>query len=145
VSHFYLSSYGLFAEIESAEFKRVVSNLINNAAEAMDDKGTITLSVTESNVRIQICCSDNGQGIPTEIIGKLTQRGESHGKAKGSGLGLYHAKSSVEKWGGALTLHSQVGKGTSVTISLPKAQAPLWFVPTLTVLERSTVVVLRGK
>jgi signal transduction histidine kinase len=135
-------SYGLFAEIESTEFKRVLSNLINNAAEAMEGKGKITLSVSESDGRIQISCSDSGKGIPPEIIGKLTQRGESHGKVGGSGLGLYHAKSSVEKWGGTLALQSEIGKGTSVNISLPKAQAPHWFVPKLIIPENSTVVIL---
>ncbi len=42
----------------------------------------------------------------------------SFGKAGGSGLGLYHAKSSVESWGGTLSIQSKVGEGTSIQITL---------------------------
>jgi signal transduction histidine kinase len=122
------TSYGLFAEIESTEFKRVLSNLINNSAEAMEDQGTITLSVNESEEGILVSCSDNGKGIPKEVLEKLTQWGESHGKTEGSGIGLYHAKIAVEKWGGTLLIQSEVGRGTTVFISLPKASPPSWFV-----------------
>lgn len=70
------------------------------------------------------------------------QRGKTFGKNGGSGLGLYHAKTSVSAWGGLLSLQSELDRGTSVTISLPLATPPEWFVDKLCLSEASTVVVL---
>jgi signal transduction histidine kinase len=132
----------LISEIEPIEFKRVLSNLINNAAEAMCDQRKITLTVIEKSEKIEIQCADNGKGIPPEILKKLGQLGKTHGKEGGSGLGLYHAQNSVKKWGGQLKVESELNQGTSVIIGLLKALPPHWFVPELIVPEGSTVVVL---
>ncbi len=137
------SSYGLFAMIVPTEFKRIISNLITNCVEALDDHGIIEVFLEAKAERsVQIRVSDNGKGISPEVLGKLGQRGQTHGKEGGSGLGLYHARTSVESWGGALTLHSEVGKGTTVTVELPRTPAPKWFVPSLEIVPASTVVVL---
>ncbi|MGK5084382.1 HAMP domain-containing sensor histidine kinase [Bdellovibrionota bacterium FG-1] len=137
------SSYGLFSKIQTTEFKRVISNLINNAVEVLGDQGKITITLKDtSEGQIQIRVQDNGKGIPPDILAKLGQRGETHGKTEGSGLGLYHARTSVESWGGRLEIESQLGRGTSVVITLPQADAPSWFVAELRLQPRSNVVVL---
>ncbi|MGK5085834.1 HAMP domain-containing sensor histidine kinase [Bdellovibrionota bacterium FG-1] len=136
------SSYGLFAKIQPTEFKRVLSNLVNNAVEVLGDKGTVTITLATKSDQIEIRITDNGKGIPAEILAKLGQRGETHGKQGGSGLGLYHARTSVESWGGKLQLASEVGKGTTVIITLPQAKAPEWFVSELILTPQIPVVVL---
>lgn len=142
-SHLDASSYGLFAKVQPREFKRVLSNLINNSVEALGDKGIVTLSLAANeNNQIEVKVQDNGRGIAPNILAKLGKRGETHGKEGGSGLGLYHARSSVESWGGMLELQSVVGTGTSVLITLPKAAAPSWFVAELRLAPQSTIVVL---
>ena len=136
-------SYGLFAKIQLNELKRVLSNLVNNSVEALGDQGNVTIGLdatSEDRIRIQV--QDNGQGIPPEILAKLGPRGESHGKAEGSGLGLYHARTSIESWGGTLELQSRVGVGTTVTLTLPKVEAPKWFVAELSFTQGSIVVIL---
>ncbi|MBI4369692.1 MAG: HAMP domain-containing histidine kinase [Elusimicrobia bacterium] len=135
------SSYGLFAKVEPREFKRVLSNLINNSVEAFRGKGAATLSLAGENNQILLKVQDNGPGIPHEILAKLGQRGQTHGKAGGSGLGLYHARTSLEAWGGSLDIGSEVGLGTEVMIKLPKAPSPSWFISEL-VLGESPVVIL---
>ncbi len=135
-------SYGLFAKIKATEFKRVVSNLINNAVEVLGEKGSVVLSLSGQDNQIEITVRDNGKGIAPEVLAKLGQRGETHGKAGGSGLGLYHARTSVELWGGAFRIESEVGKGTSVIMTLPQAPAPQWFVSTLSLLPGTSVVIL---
>jgi len=153
VSNLGAESYGLFANIHSREFKRILSNLINNSAEAMDGNGNITVSLSSSVYRlacgdnasderretsdvIAIAITDNGKGIPQDIIPKLMQKGASFGKEghkkSGSGLGLYHARETVESWGGNINIESQLGEGTKITITIPKQQAPDWFVPEIT-------------
>ncbi len=141
-----MNSYGLFAKVQPTEFKRVLSNLINNAVEALGEKGSVLLSLvavnTGVNDEIEISVRDNGKGIALDILARLGQRGETHGKSEGSGLGLYHARTTAEAWGGRLKIESEVGKGTRVLITLPKAKAPDWFVSELKLIPGSTLVVL---
>jgi signal transduction histidine kinase len=136
------SSYGLFAKIRPVEFKRMISNLVNNAVEALGEKGAVNLGLAYENKNITITVFDNGKGVPPEVLSKLGQRGETHGKSGGSGLGLYHARTSVESWGGALHIESAIGKGTTVTLTLPAARPPDWFVSGLELGPNSTVVIL---
>lgn len=135
-------SYGLFARIQPVEFRRIVSNLVNNAVEVLGDKGKVAIGLVQDEINIILTVTDNGKGIPPEILEKLGQKGETHGKAGGSGLGLYHARTTVENWGGGLTIASEVGKGTTVTIKLPKAETPESFVPVLELISGRPVVVL---
>jgi signal transduction histidine kinase len=102
------------------EFQRIISNLVNNAAEAME-KGAITVSLAVDSKNAIVKVSDTGKGIPPEILAKLGRKGETHGKAGGTGLGLYHARTSAEAWGGGLAIESELGRGTTVTITLPRA------------------------
>ncbi|MBI4403652.1 MAG: HAMP domain-containing histidine kinase [Deltaproteobacteria bacterium] len=137
------ASYGLFAEIQPLEFKRMLSNLINNSIEAIGEKGTVVIDMnTSSGKEIRLQVRDDGCGIAPEILSRLGERGETHGKPGGSGLGLYHARKAVESWRGRFTILSEVGKGTSVNIILPKAYPPEWFVSELEVAPNTTVVVL---
>ncbi len=136
------SSYGLFAAVPPSEFKRVISNLINNAVEALSGKGLVTVRLASSGDSTEIRVRDNGKGIPPDMLARLGQRGETHGKPGGSGLGLYHAKTSVESWDGRLTIESEPGKGTTMTISLPCARPPEWFVSELPIAPGAAVVVL---
>lgn len=130
-------SYGAFAKINSLELKRVVSNLINNSVEALpDQKGKVFTSVVTKSDTIEIIIKDNGNGIPEHILDKLGERGLTHGKegsTSGSGLGIYHAMKTVESFGGQLVISSEIGKGTTITISLPKAHPPFWFVDKINV------------
>ncbi|HAH31590.1 MAG TPA: hypothetical protein DCL44_04685 [Elusimicrobia bacterium] len=149
------ASYGLFAKIQPVEFKRLVSNLVNNAVEALDShrtqvtgnkpeghKGNVKVLLSAADGKVLIEVKDSGKGIPPEILAKLGQRGETHGKAGGSGLGLFHARTTAESWGGGLVITSELGKGTTVTVKLPAAEPPAWFVSKLELSAGKTVVVL---
>jgi len=148
-------SYGLFAKIQPVEFKRLVSNLVNNAVEALEGhktqvtghmqerlKGDVTIFLSSADGKVILAIKDSGQGIPPEILAKLGQKGETHGKAGGSGLGLFHARTTAESWGGSLEIKSEIGKGTAVIIKLPAAEPPAWFVSKLELPSGGIVVVL---
>ncbi|MBI4668196.1 MAG: sensor histidine kinase [Elusimicrobia bacterium] len=137
-----VSSYGLFAKIEPTEFKRVLSNLINNSVQAIGDKGLIFVTAFYDRGSIQLEVQDDGPGIPPDILAKLGQKGITHGKTGGAGLGLYHAKTMAEAWGGNLKITSEVGKGTTVTLIFPSAEPPQWFMRRLWLDPRSPVVIL---
>jgi signal transduction histidine kinase len=135
-------AYGLFASINPVEFKRIISNLVNNSVEALADKGSVDIKLSREAKDILIAVSDNGKGIPEDVLVKIGNRGETHGKTGGSGLGLFHARTTVEAWGGSLHMDSKQGKGTTVTIRLPEAQAPANFISVLALSAGVPVVVL---
>ena len=135
------ASYGLFARVQPAELARIVSNLVNNAVEALGGKGLVKLGLARDDGTILLTVADNGKGIPPELLDGLGQRGATHGKAGGYGLGLYHARTTVESWGGSLGIVSGTG-GTTVTVKLPGADAPEDFVRGLELAPGRPVVVL---
>ena len=120
------SSYGLFASVQPVEFKRVLSNLVNNAVEAFGDgPGPVRVDLAARGGLVCVSVPDDGQGIPEETLRKLGKRGETFGKAAGSGLGLYHARACAEAWGGALEIAPRAPRGTIVRLNLPQAAAGL--------------------
>ena len=135
-------SYGLFAKIETRELKRILSNLINNAVESFDADGEIKVILKTKDGKIEIQVKDNGKGIPPEVLVKLGQKGESFGKKEGNGLGLYHARTTLESWGGGLKFESTLGVGTTITVTLSKDSAPTWFVKELKFTAGSRVVII---
>jgi signal transduction histidine kinase len=72
---------------------------------------------------VEIKIADSGKGIPKLLIDKLGGKGISFGKEShktaGSGLGLYHAVTTVKSWGGDLSITSLEGHGTTITIKIP--------------------------
>jgi len=136
------SSYGAFAYVEATEYKRIISNLVNNAVEALGKQGTITASIhaTENEVIIRI--KDTGIGIPEDHIAKVFERGVSFGKKDGKGLGLAHARETIEKWNGSIHIESEVGIGTTLTITLKRVSSPAWFLPKIVVKPRTQIVIL---
>jgi signal transduction histidine kinase len=136
------ASYGSFALIQPTELKRALSNLVNNAIEALPEKGFVEISLRSLQDTVEIVVTDNGCGIPPELLERLGRRGETHRKVDGSGLGLYHAETSARSWGGSLRIESTLGVGTSVVMVLPRITPPNWFVPSILVPADGTVVVL---
>lgn len=101
----------------------ILNNLISNAIKYHDtfqDQPWINVNVSQSNNTLNIVVADNGPGISPEKHTKIFDmfyRGTE--KSKGSGLGLYIVKETVEKMNGTISVKSSEGKGTSFTISLP--------------------------
>ncbi|MBI5743799.1 MAG: HAMP domain-containing histidine kinase, partial [Elusimicrobia bacterium] len=111
------------ALVEPKELQRIISNLVNNSVEAFVDGGAVALSLAAAGGRVKLAISDDGKGIPPEVLSKLGQKGGTHGKAGGTGLGLYHARTYAESLGGSFNIKSELGKGTTVTVELPAAGA----------------------
>jgi len=111
------------ASVQAGELRRIISNLVNNAVEAFEKGGCVAVELSRADGRVLLKIADNGKGIPAEILAKLGQKGETHGKAGGTGLGLYHARTSVESWGGTLKIESKPAAGTRVLIELPALEA----------------------
>lgn len=113
------SAKNVLINFNSTDFIRILSNLINNAAEAISGPGKITIATRLSNKHVEISVLDTGKGIPKVLLGSLMQAGATFGKASGSGLGLYHAKETIQRWSGSISVKSKESVGTKVTIKLP--------------------------
>lgn len=101
----------------------VFNNIISNAVRYRDQWKVdcflkIQISVDENAAHIIF--SDNGIGIPEEYVEKVFKMFfRANADSKGSGLGLYIVKSAVEKLGGAITIQSKLGEGTTFDLRIP--------------------------
>jgi two-component system heavy metal sensor histidine kinase CusS len=106
-------------------FGRAVSNLVDNAVRFTPDGGEITLSLTTDADEIRVMVRDNGCGIPAEHLPRIFDRFyrvEASRSSEGTGLGLALVKSIAELHGGSVSVESEPGKGSTVTIRLPQGQ-----------------------
>jgi signal transduction histidine kinase len=113
-----------FLDISKREFQRVLSNIIDNAIDAIEDKGGISIKTCLDKNHLNIHIRDTGKGIDDLTLMRILKTGGSFGKAHGSGLGLMHAKRSMKQWGGKLQIDSIPGHGTVVSLSFPIKNAP---------------------
>jgi len=98
--------------------------MLINAADAMNEKGTLTIEcqvVEEDNKRCgQIVFTDTGTGIPEENLGKLFDPFfTTKPVGKGTGLGLAVSHGIIKHYGGKILVKSKVGEGTSFFIRVP--------------------------
>jgi len=101
------------------ELNQVWTNLIHNALQAMDYKGMLTIETLLHEANIVLKFTDNGKGIPPEIIPKIFQPFFTTKSAgEGSGLGLDIVRKIVEKHEGTIAVESVPGQ-TTFTVSLP--------------------------
>lgn len=103
-----------------AQLNQVFMNLLTNAAQAIEEKGEITISTEATDECIVVRISDTGKGIPEENIGKLFDPFfTTKAVGEGTGLGLAIAHGIVEKHKGTIEVESEVGVGTTFIIMLP--------------------------
>jgi PAS domain S-box-containing protein len=107
---------------DSAYLRRILTNLSNNAIQAMPEGGKITITATQYDDYVELTVSDTGIGIPDEVKDKLFKPLFTT-KARGQGFGLAVVKKFVEQLDGHITFDSTPGSGTSFFIRLPKKQA----------------------
>lgn len=108
-------------KLPKADLQRIVSNLLNNAIEASEDrKGPITVEVRVYPLFVDIIIEDKGKGIPEKVLAEIGQEGFSFGK-KGTGLGVFHAKSMLRSLGGTFDVASTLRVGTKVSMRIPKS------------------------
>ncbi len=142
VPNFSKDAFFLFSELNLPNFKRTISNLIENAIEACTESGRVEVRMFKSEGQNIIEIIDNGIGIPHELLTRVFEKGFTTGKKNGTGLGLFYAKRDIEAVGGHLEIESQMALGTTVRIGLPSIQPPIWFRDHLTIPEGTTVVIL---
>jgi signal transduction histidine kinase len=104
------------------EFKRCLSNVIDNSIEACGQRGLIEIKIITRESFAIIEVIDNGAGIDPSHIDSIGQKGFSKNKINGSGLGVYYTKMWMEAWGGGIDIFSVNGE-TRFHMRLPKVRA----------------------
>jgi signal transduction histidine kinase/FixJ family two-component response regulator len=124
-------TYNSFVYINIVSFKRVLSNLLNNSFEALQHNGSINIWLNCHEQTVEIKIQDNGCGIPPHVLSKVTEHGFSYNKKQGAGFGLSYAKQSIEEVQGTFEIFSELNRGTTISICLPRRIPPSWFCSTL--------------
>ncbi len=130
-----------YVNVDMNQFEQVVINLAVNARDAMEMKGSLMLRTSNVSVEesrqvapdimpegeyVLTEVIDNGSGMPPEIIAKIYEPFFStKDVGKGTGLGLSTVYGIVKQTGGFIFCESEVGKGTTFKIYLPRVEAPL--------------------
>jgi signal transduction histidine kinase len=102
------------------QISQVFVNLLVNAAQSMENSGTITIKIMRKGKHAVVVISDTGKGIPKEHYSRLFDPFfTTKPVGQGTGLGLYISYGIVQKHHGDLVFRSEVDKGTSFQIILP--------------------------
>ncbi len=112
--------------VDPTEFETALVNLVVNARDAMPDGGSVVIAA-KNNLDggvVEISVEDSGEGIPADIADKVFDPFfTTKPLGKGTGLGLSQVHGFAHQAGGTIALESTLGKGTKVTMSLPRALA----------------------
>ncbi|ANW01682.1 ATP-binding protein [Bradyrhizobium icense] len=116
--------------VDVTEFETALVNLVINARDAMTGGGVITISAhndtpTEADTEyVAISVEDTGTGIAPDVLGKIFDPFfTTKPIGKGSGLGLSQVHGFAHQAGGTVEVASELGKGTRITILLPRMEA----------------------
>jgi PAS domain S-box-containing protein len=114
----------LLVQVDLRRFRRVLVKLLQNAIRFSEKDGTVLVIAKAMHGKVSLNVIDEGSGIPVEesdhIFDKYTSISPVEGKpTNGTGLGLYVSKQVVEAHGGTLSLSSQMGSGSTFTLTLP--------------------------
>jgi PAS domain S-box-containing protein len=122
--------------VDISEFELTLVNLVVNARDAMPSGGRIEIAAENRTLDgsetvegltgdfVALSVADTGAGIPPDIIGKIFEPFfTTKGAGKGTGLGLSQAYGFTRQAGGAIAVTSEPGRGTTVTLYLPRSRA----------------------
>ncbi|WP_244862653.1 cell wall metabolism sensor histidine kinase WalK [Paenibacillus sp. J22TS3] len=114
----------LYANVNPMLMSHAIANLVDNAIKYSGSSSLIELKLTHTPSEVVIRIRDQGIGIAGDELERVQERfyrAKNASTANGSGLGLSICKEIVERFNGYIDMESQIGKGTTVTIVLPRA------------------------
>jgi signal transduction histidine kinase len=111
-------------KLDKAKISFALHQIIENAYKFSGDIGTVSISLHHDLDKVCVLISDSGVGIAQEEIAKAFEKfyqidPDSAGQLRGFGLGLYYAREFVRQHGGSVSMDSEPGLGTTVTVTLP--------------------------
>jgi signal transduction histidine kinase len=122
VQVFALDGAPIWIKGNSNQIQQVMMNLMLNAQQAMENKGTLTISThfDSENQKVLLMVSDTGHGMPADVKQRIFEPFfTTKGLGKGTGLGLAVSLGIIKDHGGVIDVESAEGKGTTFTLTLP--------------------------
>lgn len=107
-------------EVDPVRIRQVLLNLLTNALRHTPAEGVVSVEAHAQPQRMLIRVRDTGSGIAPEDLPRLFERFQKGSDSRGSGLGLPIARKLVRAHGGEIGVESVLGRGTEVTVSLPR-------------------------
>ena len=98
--------------VNALALTRVLTNLISNACDAMDGKGTLRITASPYAIEVR----DSGTGIPVDLAKQIFDPFFSTKGPRGTGLGLSIVRDLMRQQGGSITVHSEPGRGARFTL-----------------------------
>jgi hypothetical protein len=135
----------VFIEGNFVDFSRMISNLLNNAVEAIeeDKKGKICVSYIVKDEKVEIRIKDNGKGMPKKVVERiLSEKRVETTKEEGHGLGVEQVRETVKALKGKMEIKAKEGIGTEFILKFPKVETPKWFADKIELHKGDTVVIL---
>ena len=123
-------------EMDVGQIQQVLMNLLNNASEAIEERATAEMEdptqfkreieirawYDQTSESLSVTTRDNGTGMSADTLSRIFNLHYTTKKG-GHGLGLYNCKAIIEQHSGTLTAQSELGRGTTFTLTLPRLQA----------------------
>ena len=134
-----------FAQLQPSQFQRAMSNLINNAVDALGCKsgGMVIVRLSADANSIIVSIEDNGKGMPAALTEKiLTRQSFTSGKRDGHGLGLQQVWDTLDNNEGSIRVESMPGKGTVIQLTFPRVAEASWLAHSIRLRSDSIIVIL---
>ena len=109
----------LVARGHDERLERVIGHLVQNALDASPPDGRVWISVERQNDKAAIEVGDTGQGMTQEFVRDRLFKPFQSTKEAGMGIGAYESAQYIRELGGEMTVNSELGKGTRITVTLP--------------------------
>jgi CheY-like chemotaxis protein len=109
------------AKGDAAELREVLTNLVFNAVDALPDGGTITVTTFRKDEQVSLMVGDDGEGMTEDVRRRCLEPFFTTKGLDGSGMGLAMAYGTIRRHKGTLEITSALGRGTTVSITLPAA------------------------
>jgi len=134
-----------FIAVNASALKRSLSNVMNNAVEACQDRPNpqilVRLEVNDEVVTIFV--EDNGQGIPSDVLEKINAAiAVTAGKENGHGIGLMQVREMLAEYNGVMQFDSALGQGTQVRLQFPRVAVPAWMAERVALRSNDIILVL---
>ncbi|MBU1374341.1 MAG: response regulator [Alphaproteobacteria bacterium] len=120
-----LGAAGMWARTDATQLELAVLNLVVNARDAMPDGGRIELRTRADAEAVTVEVRDTGKGMAPEVLARATEPFFTTKSHQGSGLGLAQVAAFARQCGGRCEIESAVSQGTTVRITLPRAEPPV--------------------
>jgi len=137
-------AYFVFIQANRKDWLRMLSNLINNAVDALEGQtGKVQLELRVEGDKVVVIVADTGKGMTSVVRDKVLQGiAVTDGKKDGHGIGMTQVGATLRKNNGTLAIESGLNAGTRMIVTFPRVATPAWAATGLNLTEDQTILIL---